>query len=172
MLKHPIRLALVGAAALLPILGAWGCGLPHDAAGTLERVRGGTLRVGYTVHPPWVMDGGARPTGIEPELVRRWARELDARVEWVQGSEAQLIPRLRRRELDLVIGGLAADSPWSGDVSFSQPYAEVRSGPDGTREAHVIAVAPGESALAIALDRFLQPRRSEIARALGRLGRG
>lgn len=43
-------LALVAASVLLG-----GCDWPRDAAGTLNEVRGGTLRVGVTDNPPWVV---------------------------------------------------------------------------------------------------------------------
>jgi hypothetical protein len=34
------------------------CGIPHDAAGTLQYVRDGALRVGVVAHAPWVVDDG------------------------------------------------------------------------------------------------------------------
>ena len=45
------------------------------------------------------------------EHVEQFAHELGAKVEWVDGSEAELISALEVRELDLVVGGLTADRP-------------------------------------------------------------
>ena len=63
---------------------AAGCSrFPADPDGTLDRVQGGVLRVGVSPHPPWtVVREGADPAGVEPDLVRRFAERLQARVEW------------------------------------------------------------------------------------------
>jgi polar amino acid transport system substrate-binding protein len=103
-----------------------GCGIPRDPEGTLERVRGGTLRAGITASPPWTTLEGGRPGGVEVELVERFAAELGSRVEWVDGSEADLIGLLEVRELDLVVGGLTADTPWQTKAAITRSYATTR----------------------------------------------
>ena len=53
-----------------------GCGvtIPTDPEGTLERVSGGTLRVGVSPNPPWTeVTQGAEPTGTEVRLVEEFA---------------------------------------------------------------------------------------------------
>src|SRR6476646_8579266 len=85
-----------------------GCGLPKDADGALDRIRNGTLRVGIADNPPWVVVNGAEVSGIEPQLVADIARNLNARVKNVYGSETLLLEGLHRRELDIVIGGFTA----------------------------------------------------------------
>ncbi len=72
--------AVVVSASLLA-----GCQWPRDVDGTLERVSGGTLRGGVSEADPWVRLEGSEPSGVDVELVRRLARELDAAVEWVEG---------------------------------------------------------------------------------------
>ena len=64
---------------------AVGCDIPRDAEGTLARVRNGTMRVGVSEHSPWVRLASEEPEGVEPALLRRWAKQLDARLEWVRG---------------------------------------------------------------------------------------
>ena len=113
---------LVAVLALLPA----GCGIPRDPEGTLERVRGGTLRAGITASAPWTTLEGGRPGGVEVELVERFAGELGARVEWVDGSEADLIAALEMREVDLVVGGLTADTPWQARAAITRSYATTR----------------------------------------------
>ena len=113
---------LVAVLALLPA----GCGIPRDPEGTLERVRGGTLRAGITASAPWTTLEGGRPGGVEVELVERFAGELGARVEWVDGSEADLIAALEMRELDLVVCGLTADTPWQARAAITRSYATTR----------------------------------------------
>lgn len=71
---------------------------------------------------PWVAPSSGEPEGIEPELVRAFAEEIDAEIEWFEGSEAELIGALEHRELDLVIGGFTATSPWASKAGFTHPY--------------------------------------------------
>ncbi|MFN2525114.1 MAG: transporter substrate-binding domain-containing protein [Actinomycetota bacterium] len=97
------------------------CDVPRDPETTLERVRGDTIRVGIVVNEPWTKFDGS-PAGVEADLVEEFARGLDAEITWVEGSEHELMAALKGFELDLVIGGLTADSPWSAEVAFTRPY--------------------------------------------------
>ncbi len=116
-----IALAVVAVAA-----GA--CRIPEDPDGTLDRAEGGVMRVGVTESDPWVeLERGAPTGGVEVRLVRRFARDLDARVEWVDGSEEQLVDALKEGSLDLVIGGLTSKSRWKKDAAFTRPYVETRT---------------------------------------------
>lgn len=99
-----------------------GCGIPRDPEGTLERVDGGVMRVGVTEAPPWVELSAQEPDGIEVRLVEQLAEELDARIEWVEGSEQELFGALKERDLDLVIGGLTSETPWSAEAAVTHPY--------------------------------------------------
>jgi polar amino acid transport system substrate-binding protein len=118
-------LAALVMAALLAV-GAAGCGIPRDPESTLDRVRGATLRAGITASEPWTTLEGGRPGGVEVELVEQFAHELGAKVEWVDGSEAELIGALEVRELDLVVGGLTADTPWQSKAAITRSYATTR----------------------------------------------
>jgi polar amino acid transport system substrate-binding protein len=104
-----------------------GCGMPRDPEGTLERVAGGTMRVGVTENQPWTaVDDRDQPSGVEVQLVERLAAELGAEVEWVHGSEAELFADLQARTVDLVIGGLTTDNPWLTEAAPTRPYVTTR----------------------------------------------
>lgn len=121
--------------AALALALAGGCRVPEDPDGTLDRVEGGTLRVGVSQSDPWVLVSGERPTGgVEVELIRRFARRHDARVRWVDGSEQQLVGALRESSLDVVIAGLTSKSRWKKDVAFTRPYVTTET---------VVAAPPG-----------------------------
>lgn len=107
---------------LLPL--GLGCDIPQDPDGTLERVRGGVLRAGATEADPFVIfDGAGRPTGgVEVALIERLAKGLGAEVEWVAGSEEELFSALEQHSVDVVIGGVTSENPWSSKVAFTHPY--------------------------------------------------
>lgn len=112
-------LAFLAGVALLP-----GCDFPADPEGTLDRVEGGTMRVGVVDAPPWASTGGPRPRGVEVELVEELAARLDAEIEWYEGTETELTEALAGFQLDLVIGGLTRSSPWAKEVALSRPFID------------------------------------------------
>ena len=158
------RLVRATGLALAGIVLLVGCDLPRDPEGTLDRVRGGTLRVGVTAREPWTnwerTGRDRRPTGIEVELVERFARELDAEILWVRGSESELFTSLEQFDVDLVVGGLTDDTPWSDRIALSRTFAETADG------KHVMATPPGENALLLRLDRFLAREQESIDRRI------
>jgi polar amino acid transport system substrate-binding protein len=120
-----IRLTVV---LLLAAIAASGCQYPRDPDGTLNRVEGGVMRVGVTEADPWVVLEGDRPVGgVEVELARRFAREVGARIEWVLGSEEELVDATKEGQVDLIVGGLTSKSRWKKDVALTRPYVESRS---------------------------------------------
>lgn len=155
-------------AALLMAMGACSA-IPADPDGTLARVTGETLRVGVSPNPPWtdlprgVQDqstagtDSAAPEGSEVELVAAFADFLDAEVRWVGGGEEELIAQLERGELEIVIGGLTARSPWQEQAALTTPYTETLDGA-GDRVQHVMATPMGENAFLVTLEQFLLDR--------------
>jgi polar amino acid transport system substrate-binding protein len=99
-----------------------GCRFPQDPEGTLDRVSGGVLRVGVSESDPWVTLAGGEPAGVDVELLRRFAETLDARVEWIEGSETELMEALHGGQLDVVAAGLTRRSEWQRVVALTRPY--------------------------------------------------
>ena len=123
-------------ACLVAVLAA-GCQYPRDPDGTLDRVQGGVMRVGAVEADPWVIIEGDEPTGgAEVELVRAFAERLDARIEWLQGSEEELVDAAKEGQVDLLIAGMTNRSRWKKDVAFTRPYVQTRT---------VIGAPPGSS---------------------------
>jgi len=150
------RTALLLAAVTLSA-GIAGCGvsIPADPDSTLERVSGGILRVGVTANGKWAsVREGEEPGGIEPALVRSFASSISAVPEWVTGSEQELTKALKEGELDLVVGGFAADTPWITHAGTTRPYTESKDA-FGKTVKHVLLVPLGENGFLFALDRFL-----------------
>lgn len=81
------------------------------------------MRVGITAAEPWtILDGDEPAGGVEVRLVEDFANSIDAEIEWVEGSEEEILGALEVRELDLAIGGFSSVSPWSSKVTFTHPY--------------------------------------------------
>ncbi|WP_222928365.1 hypothetical protein [Cellulomonas telluris] len=61
---------------------------------------------------------------------------------------------LEEGDVDLLVGGLTASSPWASRVALTRPYVTV---PDehGDEENHVMATRAGENAFLVELERFL-----------------
>jgi ABC-type amino acid transport substrate-binding protein len=144
-----VLLALV----LVILLAACGT-VPADAEGTSERVRGGELRVGVTHNPPWTDTSAGDPAGSEVALMAAFARELDARIDWMEGSEAVLADALREGELDVAVGGFTQDTPWTDRAAVTTVYREVEN-ERGVREKHVLLTRSGENRFLVTLEEFL-----------------
>lgn len=133
----PLRSSLL---LVLPLLALAACdSFPRDVEGTLERVSGGTMRVGVVENPPWTVRADTEWGGVEPRLVRAFARELGAEVEWVPGTEQEVLEGVERRQLDLAVGGLTRRSPWRKGLAFSISYLD----PDVAVGVPAGAAAPG-----------------------------
>lgn len=98
------------------------CDIPRDPESTLRQVTGGTMRVGVTEHDPWVRLGGAEPEGVEVEIVRLFAEELNTEIEWFEASEEELAGAIEMRTIDLAIGGFTATNMWSSKMALTHPY--------------------------------------------------
>lgn len=126
-----------------------GCeGLPRDQEGTVERVFAtGKIRVGLIENPPWTIRTEGEPGGAEVELIRAFAREMNAVPEWQWGSEEKLFGALENFELDLVAGGLSNSTPWSKRVGLTSAYYDekysvgVPRGVEAPRELKGVKVA-------------------------------
>lgn len=138
-------------------------GYPADPDGTLDRVTGGVLRVGASHHPPYVDATGPEPRGSEPDLVRAFAAERNATIEWTVSGEEALMTALKKGDLDLVVGGLTKESPWTSHGSITRDYAEAE-GPDGESVKLVMAVPLGENQMLTALEAYFDQRAAEEAR--------
>jgi polar amino acid transport system substrate-binding protein len=119
---------LLALVAVTAVAVAAGCQYPRDPDGTLNRVEGGVMRVGVSESDPWVVMEGDEPSGgAEVELARRFARDVGARIEWVQGSEEELVDAAKEGQVDLILAGLTMESRWKKDVALTRPYVETRT---------------------------------------------
>jgi len=153
-------LLLAGSCAFL-LAGCSGA-LPRDSQGTLRRATGGTLHVGASENAPWTeFDSAGSVSGTEADLIEGYAASIGASIQWETAAMSDLAKMMKNNELDLIIGGLTADTPWSDKISPTRPYEETQ-GVDGSTEKMVIGVRPGENALQASLERFLAEEMGEL----------
>lgn len=141
--------------------------LPKDPHGTLEPVRGGVLDVGLLEDPPWVVVDGEEVSGLDVELVRELAAQLDAEVRFSRRPDA--LEALAAYELDLVVGRLDDKDPWRHELGFTRPYFDGaicvgRHCPK--KNKRVWAVPMGENAMLVEVERFLLGRQQELEERL------
>lgn len=136
-----------------------GCSqVPSDPEGTLSKIeKRRAIHVGVINNPPWAESDGISTSGIEPRLVNGLAKEMQVVPVYESGSEQELTRRLKRFELDLMIGGLNSTSPRAGELGFSVPHAK-RVDEHGESHEYVLAVPPGENAWLSRLDSYLRAR--------------
>lgn len=153
------RGALISALLVVPLFLAscTSSGYPADPDGTFDRAAGGTLSVGVSHHPPYVDASGPEPTGSEVELIRAFAADIEAEIEWTVSGEEALMTALEAGDVDLVGGGLTDRSPWSSKASLTRGYAQ-DTGPDGQTVQLVLAVPLGENQMLAEVERFLDSR--------------
>jgi polar amino acid transport system substrate-binding protein len=155
-----------GRAALLALAAsvfAASCGhLPRDPEGTLGHVRSGHLRVGLIESPPWVVRTTGEPSGVEVRLLRDLAAETGATPEWHWGGEERHMQALHEYALDVVAGGLTADTPWAKQVGLTRPYYEER----------LVVGVPASATLPAKLDgiQVAVPRGEALDTYVARLG--
>ena len=94
--------------------------MPRDIAGTRERVETSrVIRVGLQ-QGPLSDEGRARAQGY----LDRIGHATGARPQIIIGAAEPLLVQLQNGELDLVLGEVAADSPWVSEVAVIEPLME------------------------------------------------
>jgi hypothetical protein len=161
------------ATALLVVLG---CGLPRDPEGTLDRVRGGELRAGAVVNPPFVVLEEGRISGTDVRLVESFAEAHGARVTWSIAPGEDLVAALEEFRVDVVAGGLTRDDPRLAKLGTTRPYTP-ETPPTSSlllenppAKEYVLAVPPGENRFLLTLDRHLHGQQQRAPRGSGGSG--
>jgi polar amino acid transport system substrate-binding protein len=100
---------------------------PNDPEHSLDKISNGTIRVGFTHAEPWVFpsDSGAR--GIEAFLIAAFAKTVNAKIDWTEGTEEQLYNALKHHEIDILLAGITDETPWKNEIGLTQPYLETET---------------------------------------------
>ena len=142
--------------------------LPRDPQGTLAMVmKTQIIRAGVSHDPPWIqaIDTTKAPGGIEVEILQQFAETLGVRIEWTHNTEQELIHMLEGHELDIVLTGMTADTPWKENVGLTRPYYR------GENKKHVLAIPSGENAWLMALEKFIEDNSDLIEQTIAKSNR-
>lgn len=137
-----------------------GCGLhvPADPNGTTARVEGSVLRAGAVPEPGLVEVVRDEPAGPLVDMVDDFAREHDASVDWTVGGEEMLVTLLEEGELDLVVGGITAQTPWADRAAVTRGYPQL----DGADGREIVMLVPlGENRFLSEVEMFLDEEVAE-----------
>lgn len=97
------------------------------------------------------VDGGDL-SGPVVDLVDGFAARVHADTRWTVASEETLVTMLEAGDLDLVAGGITADTPWIDKAGVTRGYRGI----DGADGREIVMLVPlGENAFLSALERFL-----------------
>lgn len=107
---------------VLPVLLVSCENFPRDPDNTLNKVRDATLFAGITENPPYVSLRDSAPEGFEVDMIKAFAEELNAEVQWVKGSEEQIMRLLEDNQVQICAGGFSSESLWKKHVYFAQPH--------------------------------------------------
>lgn len=127
--------------AVAAALAAGGCTYPQDPRGSFDDAAGGgTLRVVAVEHEPWVrISDAGEVTGVEAELVERFARDIDADVAWQPADAEAAVAALEHGAADLAVGGFVNSDPHAARVAATRPYVRT----------DVVLARPSSSSVAI-----------------------
>ncbi|MCG7578441.1 MULTISPECIES: transporter substrate-binding domain-containing protein [unclassified Halomonas] len=132
-----------------------GCRYPQNVERKISDIEGGTLFIGITENPPWVIATAAGPKGVDIGLLSQFANSLDASIEWHWGSENELLKALNHHQLDIVAGGFTHNTRLTQLAATTRPYFTSH---------HVIGIAPHHPSAHAAGDAALEGQDIAVAR--------
>jgi len=94
-------------------------------ANTLNKVlESGELRVGVSLFEPWAFkDNEDNLTGFETQIARQLAKDLGVQPKFIFLEWADLISALEKKQVDILITGMAITPERALRINFSNPYA-------------------------------------------------
>jgi len=85
----------------------------------------GTLRVGVSLFEPWTMqDKSGKLSGYEIDVAKKVALDLGVKPEFIVYKWEDIIPALKKEEIDIIAGGMAITPARALKINFSNPYAD------------------------------------------------
>ena len=94
----------------------------HDLLSSIQKK--GEITVGVSALAPWVMKNkDGKLIGFEIDIANQLARDIGVKVKFKQYAWNQLIPALKKGEIDIIASGLSITPKRALDINFSMPYS-------------------------------------------------
>jgi polar amino acid transport system substrate-binding protein len=85
----------------------------------------GTLRIGVSLFVPWTMkDESGHLSGYEIDVTKKLAQDMSVKPKFIIYKWEDIIPALRKGEIDIIAGGMAITPARALKINFSIPYAD------------------------------------------------
>ncbi|GGA35685.1 amino acid ABC transporter substrate-binding protein [Dyella nitratireducens] len=139
--------------------------------------KSGVLRAGVAINAPWVFrDSSGQWSGLEIDLLRQLAQDMNWKLEFVPTTWEHAIDDLRAHRFDLLSSGLSITPQRALLLKFSHPYGDYALGMVVNRQAigmddatklqsgssHTIGVLSGTVTAATTKDYFGQSKIVEV----------
>lgn len=119
-MKQTIRFVRRWGMVLCALLLA-GCGTTRE-----QVLKNRVLRVGvFADYPPIIFKSSGTVCGVEADLAAYAAAQLPASVTFVEMPFNDLIPRLKKGEIDVIMSGMSDADARMADVRFVPPYMSI-----------------------------------------------
>ncbi|MGB7786311.1 MAG: transporter substrate-binding domain-containing protein [Salinimicrobium sp.] len=121
------------------------CSIPNDPEDSFEEAKKDALLVGAVPNPPYVEISNDQFTGSEIEKLRAFAKRENLRIKIEKGTESELVEKLEKYELHVMVGGIGKKTIWKKKAGLTAPYDT----------KHVFLIPKGENRLLKHLEDFI-----------------
>jgi len=121
------------------------CNLPKDPESSWEKAKSNDLKVGVIDNPPYTKISENSFSGAEIDIINKFASSNDLKVTYIEGNETDLIEKLEKFKIDIIVGGFDKKTVWSKKAGISKAYDK----------KHVFLVPKGENNLLVKLEEYI-----------------
>ncbi len=95
------------------------------ASSMLDNIqKSGEIKVGVSIMPPWVMlSKEGKLIGFEIDIAKQLAKDIGVKAVFKQYQWKQMIPALKKGEIDIIASGLSITPQRALKINYSIPYA-------------------------------------------------
>jgi len=84
----------------------------------------GVITIGISVLPPWIMKNKeGKYIGFEIDIANQLAKDLGVKINFKEYQWDEMIPALKKGEIDIIASGLSITPKRSLEINFSEPYS-------------------------------------------------
>lgn len=154
----------------------WSCNYPKDPNHTLDKMKNQTVRVGISESSGLATISEAGPTGVEVELIKGYAQTINSKIEWVKGSQEQIVGLLKEHQVDVAIGGYSKQTAFKKHIGLTRPYKteKIKVGasdkskiPDEVEGKEVAVERTSQALVAVVKHKGIPVKKDSIARTDG-----